>query len=143
MPTPYLVVDIGGGSTEFVLGGARPEAAVSVDMGCVRLTERYLTDDPPTPEQWSGPGRRSSAGWTRWPGRSRWEPRLAPLVGLAGTVTTGGGDGDGPAGVRPRPDPPRPASARPTARAAAVADDDPRSGRPAVMHRAGDVTAGH
>jgi exopolyphosphatase/guanosine-5'-triphosphate,3'-diphosphate pyrophosphatase len=53
---PYLVVDIGGGSTEFVLGG-RPDgaaarhaadlAAISVDIGCVRLTERYLHSDPP------------------------------------------------------------------------------------------------
>ncbi|WP_046468948.1 Ppx/GppA phosphatase family protein [Allosalinactinospora lopnorensis] len=54
---PYLVVDIGGGSTEFVLGHADPEeagavrAARSVNIGCVRLTERHLTEDPPTPEQ--------------------------------------------------------------------------------------------
>jgi exopolyphosphatase/guanosine-5'-triphosphate,3'-diphosphate pyrophosphatase len=45
---PYLVVDIGGGSTEFVLGTAAPVAARSVDIGCVRLTERYFSDDPPT-----------------------------------------------------------------------------------------------
>jgi exopolyphosphatase / guanosine-5'-triphosphate,3'-diphosphate pyrophosphatase len=48
---PYLVVDIGGGSTEFVLGGAAagqaPVAALSVDIGCVRLTERHLRSDPP------------------------------------------------------------------------------------------------
>lgn len=49
--TPYLVVDIGGGSTEFVLGGDTPVAAISVDMGCVRMTERHLTNDPPTAEQ--------------------------------------------------------------------------------------------
>jgi exopolyphosphatase / guanosine-5'-triphosphate,3'-diphosphate pyrophosphatase len=54
---PYLVVDIGGGSTEFVLGGApdaaaTPElAAISVDIGCVRLTERHLRADPPSAEQ--------------------------------------------------------------------------------------------
>ncbi|RCV50753.1 Ppx/GppA phosphatase family protein [Marinitenerispora sediminis] len=54
---PHLVVDIGGGSTEFVLGHARPEnhgavrAARSVDIGCVRMTERHLHDDPPTAEQ--------------------------------------------------------------------------------------------
>lgn len=49
---PYLVVDIGGGSTEFVLGdvdGVR--AARSVDIGCVRLTERHLHSDPPTSEE--------------------------------------------------------------------------------------------
>ncbi len=46
---PYLVVDIGGGSTEFVLGPAKDAglAAISVDIGCVRLTERHLHSDPP------------------------------------------------------------------------------------------------
>ena len=49
---PYLVVDIGGGSTEFVVG-LRPTStrAISVDIGCVRMTERHLHDDPPTPAQ--------------------------------------------------------------------------------------------
>ncbi len=50
---PYLVVDIGGGSTEFSLGdaGARPRASVSMDMGCVRLTETYLEHDPPRADE--------------------------------------------------------------------------------------------
>jgi exopolyphosphatase/guanosine-5'-triphosphate,3'-diphosphate pyrophosphatase len=48
---PYLVVDIGGGSTEFVLGTGDVEAARSVDIGCVRMTERHLFSDPPSPEQ--------------------------------------------------------------------------------------------
>jgi exopolyphosphatase/guanosine-5'-triphosphate,3'-diphosphate pyrophosphatase len=48
---PYLVVDIGGGSTEFVFGTSEVEAARSVDIGCVRLTERHLRSDPPSPEQ--------------------------------------------------------------------------------------------
>ena len=48
---PFLVVDIGGGSTEFSLGSERCEAAVSVDVGCVRLAERYLEHDPPRPEE--------------------------------------------------------------------------------------------
>jgi exopolyphosphatase/guanosine-5'-triphosphate,3'-diphosphate pyrophosphatase len=48
---PYLVVDIGGGSTEFVLGTGDVEAARSVDIGCVRMTERHLHSDPPSPEQ--------------------------------------------------------------------------------------------
>ncbi len=44
-----LVIDLGGGSTEFVLGGADGvSAALSTDMGCVRFTERYLRSDPPT-----------------------------------------------------------------------------------------------
>lgn len=45
---PFLVIDIGGGSTEFVLGTDAVEASRSVDVGCVRLTERHLHTDPPT-----------------------------------------------------------------------------------------------
>lgn len=45
---PFLVMDIGGGSTELVLGTTAVEAARSVDVGCVRLTERHLRSDPPT-----------------------------------------------------------------------------------------------
>ncbi len=48
---PFLVMDIGGGSTELVLGTEHVEAARSVDVGCVRLTERHLVDDPPTADQ--------------------------------------------------------------------------------------------
>ncbi len=48
---PFLVADIGGGSTELVLGSGSVTAARSVDVGCVRLTERHLHDDPPTAEQ--------------------------------------------------------------------------------------------
>ncbi|MGW2491085.1 Ppx/GppA phosphatase family protein [Streptomyces sp. NPDC001606] len=53
---PYLVVDIGGGSTEFVVGEEHARAARSVDIGCVRMTERHLVrdgkvTDPPTEEQ--------------------------------------------------------------------------------------------
>ncbi len=50
-PTPYLVVDIGGGSTEFVLGSAEPTGAVSAQIGSVRLTERYVHTDPPSYEE--------------------------------------------------------------------------------------------
>ncbi|HEX4472083.1 MAG TPA: Ppx/GppA phosphatase family protein [Nocardioides sp.] len=48
---PVLVVDIGGGSTELVLGREHPESAVSMDIGSVRLHERHLHDDPPTAGQ--------------------------------------------------------------------------------------------
>lgn len=48
---PVLVVDIGGGSTELVLGRERPDVAVSMDIGSVRLHERHLHDDPPTADQ--------------------------------------------------------------------------------------------
>jgi exopolyphosphatase/guanosine-5'-triphosphate,3'-diphosphate pyrophosphatase len=45
---PFLVVDLGGGSTELVLGTTDVEASFSADVGCVRLTERCLHSDPPT-----------------------------------------------------------------------------------------------
>ena len=45
-PAPFLVVDIGGGSTEFVLGERAPEASRSVDIGCVRMTERHELGRP-------------------------------------------------------------------------------------------------
>lgn len=49
--TPFLVIDIGGGSTEFVLGDTKPVAALSTNVGCVRMTERHLVSDPPTKDQ--------------------------------------------------------------------------------------------
>src|SRR3954467_4084830 len=48
---PFLIVDIGGGSTEFVIGTSEPDAALSVDMGCVRITEQELHHDPPLAEE--------------------------------------------------------------------------------------------
>lgn len=47
---PFLVVDIGGGSTEFVLGGREVESAISVNIGCVRMAERHLHSNPPSRE---------------------------------------------------------------------------------------------
>lgn len=48
VPGPAIVLDIGGGSTELILGTDRPQALVSQNLGCVRLTELALRDDPPT-----------------------------------------------------------------------------------------------
>ena len=48
---PLLVVDIGGGSTELVVGTTSPEGIYSMDVGCVRLTERWLHGAPPSPEE--------------------------------------------------------------------------------------------
>ena len=48
---PFLVFDIGGGSTEFVYGVTEAEATMSLDIGCVRLTEKYVEHDPPLPEE--------------------------------------------------------------------------------------------
>ena len=48
---PFLVVDLGGGSTELSVGTSECEASMSLDVGCVRLTEKYLHGDPPLPEE--------------------------------------------------------------------------------------------
>jgi exopolyphosphatase / guanosine-5'-triphosphate,3'-diphosphate pyrophosphatase len=89
---PYLVVDIGGGSTEFVLGAERVEAARSVDIGCVRLTERHLLrkgtlTDPPAPEQIAAMTADADAALDE-AARSVPLERARTLVGLAGSVTT-------------------------------------------------------
>jgi exopolyphosphatase/guanosine-5'-triphosphate,3'-diphosphate pyrophosphatase len=49
-PVPHLVVDIGGGSTEFVIGDRQPQHAISTRLGSVRLTERFVSTDPPSYE---------------------------------------------------------------------------------------------
>jgi exopolyphosphatase/guanosine-5'-triphosphate,3'-diphosphate pyrophosphatase len=89
---PFLVVDIGGGSTEFVLGG--PDAnssgglsAISVDVGCVRLTERHLHGDPPTNEQIAAATRDTEAALTAVADAVP-VASAQTLVGLAGSVTT-------------------------------------------------------
>ncbi|MEJ5915146.1 Ppx/GppA phosphatase family protein [Pseudokineococcus sp. 1T1Z-3] len=93
LPSPYCVVDIGGGSTEVVLGDpaatadGAPPAALSVDVGCVRLTERHLRADPPTPEQVAAARADVDAALDRV---AEVVPLAATgtLVGVAGTVTT-------------------------------------------------------
>ncbi|MGI5167295.1 exopolyphosphatase [Spirillospora sp. CA-253888] len=85
---PYLVVDIGGGSTEFVLGSAEVEAARSVNIGCVRMTERHLRDgDPPTPDQISGAAADIDAALAEVRETVPVD-EARTLVGLAGSVTT-------------------------------------------------------
>lgn len=84
---PFVVVDLGGGSTEIVLGGERVVASYSADIGCVRLTERCLHSDPPTPAEVAA---------AREVVRERLDEalRVVPVegartwVGLAGTMTT-------------------------------------------------------
>jgi exopolyphosphatase / guanosine-5'-triphosphate,3'-diphosphate pyrophosphatase len=84
---PFLVVDIGGGSTEVALGTRQVEAALSVDVGCVRLTERHLRSDPPTGEQVAAARADVDAALHRV--REQVPVERARLgVGLAGTVTT-------------------------------------------------------
>ncbi|MCX4772124.1 Ppx/GppA family phosphatase [Streptomyces sp. NBC_01260] len=89
---PFLVVDIGGGSTEFVLGDDRVRAARSVDIGCVRMTERHLARDgavvdPPTPDA-ADAIRAEVATALDLAGQSVPLTGAGTLVGLAGTVTT-------------------------------------------------------
>ena len=85
---PFLVVDIGGGSTEFVLGDAAGvRAAHSVDVGCVRLTERHLHGDPPA----AGEVRRAEDDIRAALAEVAAEVPVADaasLIGLAGSVTT-------------------------------------------------------
>jgi len=87
-PGPYLVVDVGGGSTEFIVGTDEPEGLYSLDIGCVRLTEQFLHSDPPTPEELSqavSVVRDQIAEVARTIPKS-WD---APtLIGTAGTVWT-------------------------------------------------------
>ncbi|MGW8553854.1 Ppx/GppA phosphatase family protein [Streptomyces tubercidicus] len=89
---PFLVVDIGGGSTEFVLGDHSVRAARSVDVGCVRMTERHLVhggqiSDPPTDGQIKAIKADIAAALDR---AEETVPlrEAATLVGLAGSVTT-------------------------------------------------------
>jgi exopolyphosphatase/guanosine-5'-triphosphate,3'-diphosphate pyrophosphatase len=56
------VLDIGGGSTEFVVGSERPSAAISTQMGSVRLTNASCRAIRPKRASWIGCGRRSANG---------------------------------------------------------------------------------
>jgi exopolyphosphatase/guanosine-5'-triphosphate,3'-diphosphate pyrophosphatase len=87
VPGPYLVVDLGGGSTELVRGESTVEAARSVDVGCVRMTERHLHSDPPTDEELAAATRDVDAALDLAAERVPLEG-IATLVGLAGSVTT-------------------------------------------------------
>ena len=80
-------MDIGGGSTELVLGTADVEAARSVDVGCVRLTERHLVADPPSPEQVAAATADVDAALDLVRAVVPVE-RARTAVGLAGSVTT-------------------------------------------------------
>ncbi|URM91113.1 Ppx/GppA family phosphatase [Streptomyces sp. MRC013] len=83
----YLVVDIGGGSTEFVVGAGHVEAARSVDIGCVRLTERHVRHDPPAEDEVAA--IRADVRAAIALAEETVPVRGArTLVGLAGSVTT-------------------------------------------------------
>lgn len=82
---PFLIIDLGGGSTELVLGTTEPENLVSLQLGCVRMTERHLKSDPPAPSEleacFADVARVLQAA------RTIDRERARRCVGLAGTVT--------------------------------------------------------
>lgn len=89
---PFLVVDIGGGSTEFAYGRADDsgriafEAGTSIDVGCVRMTERYLLSDPPGPDELSSCLSVLQLYWDDVRAAVPQVSEAVRLVGLAGTV---------------------------------------------------------
>ena len=87
LPEPLLVVDIGGGSTELILGSCdgTVEAAHSLDIGSVRLNERHLHSDPPTKEEIEAAVEDIDGTLDS----SEVDPaRADAVIGVAGTVTT-------------------------------------------------------
>lgn len=84
---PALVVDIGGGSTELVLGTSAPTHRISLDMGSVRLTERHLRSDPPTAAEIAAATADVDALLDEAEAAVPLGD-VAALVGVAGTVTT-------------------------------------------------------
>jgi exopolyphosphatase/guanosine-5'-triphosphate,3'-diphosphate pyrophosphatase len=112
---PFLIVDIGGGSTEFIAGTDEVEGVISVDVGCVRMTEKFLEHDPPMPEELTAasasstpyledvrascPAAARPARWSAWPARSRRWPRWRS--GWPSTTATASTTSGSPA-TRPR-----------------------------------------
>ncbi len=84
---PFLVVDIGGGSTEFVLGTDRVESARSVNIGCVRMAERHLNQQPPTLDSVASATRDIDAAIAE-AARDVAITTAKSLVCVAGTATT-------------------------------------------------------
>jgi exopolyphosphatase/guanosine-5'-triphosphate,3'-diphosphate pyrophosphatase len=87
IPGPYLIVDLGGGSTEFVRGTDDVEHARSVDVGCVRMTERHLRSDPPTSREIADAVVDIEAAIDQAAEEVVFRG-ISTLVGLAGSVTS-------------------------------------------------------
>jgi exopolyphosphatase / guanosine-5'-triphosphate,3'-diphosphate pyrophosphatase len=85
---PFLIFDIGGGSTEFILGTDHVEGVMSVDVGCVRLTEKFLDHDPPHPEELTACISFADAYLDDVIRDIPGSAEARTLVGLAGTITT-------------------------------------------------------
>jgi exopolyphosphatase / guanosine-5'-triphosphate,3'-diphosphate pyrophosphatase len=84
---PFLVVDLGGGSTELVLGTGSVDASVSMDVGSVRMTERHLHSDPPSAAEIAA-ARADVRAHLDDAARAVPLAKTATLVGLAGSITT-------------------------------------------------------
>jgi exopolyphosphatase/guanosine-5'-triphosphate,3'-diphosphate pyrophosphatase len=84
---PFVVLDIGGGSTEFARGHRDPSASISLDLGSVRLTERCLHGDPPTPQELED-ARATTLELLERASAAVDLVSPATWVGVAGTVTT-------------------------------------------------------
>jgi len=85
---PFLVFDLGGGSTELAYGNDRVESSLSLEIGCVRLTERFIESDPPRPEELTA-AISFAESWFDDVLRAMPGAAAAPTVlGLAGTVST-------------------------------------------------------
>ncbi|MHA3019756.1 Ppx/GppA phosphatase family protein [Mycobacterium sp. BMJ-28] len=84
---PFVVVDLGGGSTELVLGSAQVTASYSADIGCVRIKERCLHTDPPTAAE-IGEARATVREHLEEALRAVPVARARTWVGVAGTFTT-------------------------------------------------------
>jgi exopolyphosphatase/guanosine-5'-triphosphate,3'-diphosphate pyrophosphatase len=83
-PGPYLVIDVGGGSTEFVYGARAPEYSVSIDIGSVRITERAVPSRPAPPHEVVAAREQTGRLFTAFapPGRP------GTVIGVGGTFTS-------------------------------------------------------
>jgi exopolyphosphatase/guanosine-5'-triphosphate,3'-diphosphate pyrophosphatase len=84
---PFVTLDIGGGSTEFAFGSGAPERSISLDMGCVRISERFLRSDPPTSAELAAAGAFIRTQLERADAEVPCR-RANTWLGLAGTVTS-------------------------------------------------------
>lgn len=84
---PYLVIDIGGGSTEFVLGETGPQQSISVDIGCVRMAERHSLQEAVTPTQLAAATADIQAAIAKAAAVVDLKTAKS-IIGVAGTVTT-------------------------------------------------------
>jgi len=84
---PFLVADIGGGSTELAVGSEDVEGALSLDVGCVRLSDAYIEHDPPRPEELVACLSLTEAYLDEMAREYPLSFQAAQFVGAAGTVT--------------------------------------------------------